>query len=65
MEKERKKTEKAETKVVETVCGRDCPVHGKLKARGRVFEGTVNKKFPKRLAKINPGYNNKANDEYL
>jgi len=26
-----------------------CPVHGKLKVRGRIFEGTVIKKFPKRI----------------
>lgn len=26
-----------------------CPFHGTLRARGRTFEGTVIKKFPKRL----------------
>lgn len=26
-----------------------CPFHGTLKARGRVFRGTVIKKFPKRI----------------
>ncbi len=26
-----------------------CPFHGKLKVRGRTFEGTVVKKFPKRV----------------
>lgn len=29
---------------------KDCPVHGNLKARGRVFEGEVIRKFPKRIA---------------
>lgn len=29
---------------------KDCPFHGKLKARGRVFEGKVIKKFPRRVA---------------
>lgn len=28
---------------------RDCPVHGSLRARGRVFEGTVMKKFSNRV----------------
>jgi small subunit ribosomal protein S17 len=28
---------------------RDCPKHGSLKARGRIFEGKVTKKFPRRL----------------
>ena len=28
---------------------RDCPFHGKLKDRGKTFEGTVIKKFPKRV----------------
>lgn len=27
----------------------DCPFHGKLKARGRVFKGKVIKKFPRRI----------------
>ena len=27
-----------------------CPFHGKLSLRGRVFEGTVSKKFPKRVS---------------
>ena len=28
---------------------RDCPFHGKLKTRGRTFEGRVKKKFPRRV----------------
>lgn len=26
-----------------------CPIHGQLKVRGRFFQGTVKKKFPKRV----------------
>ena len=26
-----------------------CPFHGKLSARGRIFEGSVTRKFPKRI----------------
>lgn len=26
-----------------------CHIHGSLRARGRIFEGTVTKKFPKRI----------------
>ena len=37
-------------KVVGTSCnGKDCPKHGGLKARGRTFEGTVIRKFHKRV----------------
>ena len=36
--------------VVETGCkDRDCNKHGKLKTRGRIFEGKVIKKFPRRV----------------
>ena len=28
---------------------RDCPFHGKLKMRGRTFEGKVKRKFPRRV----------------
>lgn len=37
-------------KIAEAVCnGRDCPLHGNLKSRGRVFKGKVIKKFQKRV----------------
>ncbi len=51
MEKiESKSIEKKNPKLVGTSCNdRDCPIHGSLKARGRFFEGTVTKKFPKRI----------------
>ncbi|MBM3228656.1 30S ribosomal protein S17 [Candidatus Pacearchaeota archaeon] len=28
----------------------NCPIHGKLRARGRIFEGKVTRKFPRRVA---------------
>ncbi len=28
---------------------KDCPFHGRLKARGKIFEGKVKKKFPRRI----------------
>lgn len=44
IEKEKK------VEIVETKCeDKNCPFHGKLKARGRVFEGIVIKKFHKRV----------------
>ena len=40
-----------EKTIVETVCkDRDCHIHGNLKTRGRIFKGTVIKKFQKRIA---------------
>ena len=52
--KKKEKTVGKGTKVVETQKGKECRdvkchVHGKLKVHGRVFEGIVTKKFPKRL----------------
>jgi len=39
-----------EAKVAEAICAdKDCPKHGNLKARGRVFDGKVIKKFHKRV----------------
>ncbi|MBU0958974.1 MAG: 30S ribosomal protein S17 [Nanoarchaeota archaeon] len=29
---------------------RNCHIHGNLKSRGRIFEGTVKSKFPKRIS---------------
>jgi len=48
--KETKNKQKAEPKVVGTICKKDCPIHGNLKIRGRTFEGKVTSKFPKRIA---------------
>jgi small subunit ribosomal protein S17 len=43
-----KETEK--TKSVGAICNDvKCPTHGNLKARGRIFEGRVTKKFPTRI----------------
>ena len=41
---------KAKEKISESCADKDCHVHGNLKARGRIFEGKVIKKFPKRIA---------------
>ena len=39
-----------EKKLAEAVCNDiKCPFHGKLKTRGRIFEGRVIKKLPKRI----------------
>ena len=45
------KTTKAtkENKVSESCQDKYCPVHGKLRARGRTFKGIVIRKFPKRI----------------
>lgn len=52
-----KQTKAKKEQVVETVekpkeacMDRDCPFHGKLKTRGRVFEGKVIRKFHRRIA---------------
>lgn len=51
MKKDEFKKEKQEAKLVETECrDRDCPIHGNLKTRGRIFEGIVIKKTNKRVA---------------
>jgi len=52
--KEKEKMSKAESKKRKAIIGdlckdRDCPFHGKLKVRGRTFEGEVIRKFPKRI----------------
>lgn len=55
MKKEKTKPAKEPQKQVEKgkVAGacndRDCPIHGTLRIRGRIFEGKVIKKFPKRI----------------
>ena len=51
MKRKKKKEKKAEAKIAAAVRkDRDCPFHGNLKARGRVFEGKVIRKFPNRVA---------------
>ena len=52
MEKTKNKTEK-KTKLAsaDVACtDKKCHIHGRLKARGKTFEGTVVSKFPKRVA---------------
>jgi small subunit ribosomal protein S17 len=45
-----KKQEKKTEKIVGTICDDvRCPFHGNLKVRGKIFEGIVTKKFPKRV----------------
>ncbi|MFH1326543.1 MAG: 30S ribosomal protein S17 [archaeon] len=42
--------EKKELKLVEIPCNdKNCPIHGNLKTRGRIFEGKIIKKFQKRV----------------
>ena len=49
MEKQTNKKQE-EKNIVGTICeDRNCPFHGNLKARGRIFEGTVTKKFLTRV----------------
>jgi small subunit ribosomal protein S17 len=50
---EKKKTPKVEKtlKPIENGCkDKNCPTHGGLKIRGRIFEGKVVRKHPKRIA---------------
>lgn len=42
-------SEKSASEASEICKDKDCPVHGKLKVRGRIFEGRVIRKFPKRI----------------
>jgi len=51
MKKKEKNTEKKEEKepAEARIKDTDCPFHGNLKARGRIFEGKVIKKFPSRI----------------
>ncbi len=52
-EKTAKVVQNKKKRVIETIgdlCkDRDCPFHGKLKVRGRTFEGEVIRKFPRRI----------------
>ncbi|MFA5953788.1 MAG: 30S ribosomal protein S17 [Candidatus Pacearchaeota archaeon] len=42
---------KQEIKKIESACNdKDCPIHGNLKLRGRIFKGTVISKHEKRIA---------------
>ena len=51
MKKIKVKTQKQKEKIAGDIHeDKDCPIHGNLKARGRVFEGRVIKKFYKRVS---------------
>ncbi len=48
--KKDKPKERAKAEIVVAECNdKNCPFHGKLKTRGRIFEGKVIKKFHKRV----------------
>ena len=50
MEKIERKEKAKETELAGAGCqDRNCHLHGSLKTRGKVFEGEVIKKFPKRV----------------
>ena len=51
MKKEKKNIEKnVESKIVGTKCNdKRCHIHGNLKTRGRIFEGRIIRKFPRRI----------------
>jgi len=46
----KKITSKKKNETAGALCkDRDCPFHGKLKTRGKTFEGKVKRKFPRRV----------------
>lgn len=50
MGKRKELNQKEKSDIVEkTASDKDCPIHGNLKVRGRIFEGKVIKKFHKRV----------------
>ena len=50
MEKTKEKKEEKQKEIAEPICDdRNCHIHGNLKTRGKVFEGQVIRKFPKRI----------------
>ena len=50
MPQEKTETKIEKSKLVGTSCNDiNCPTHGSLKTRGKVFEGKVTKKFAKRI----------------
>ena len=50
MKEKNLKNENLKNALVATSCSDiNCPFHGRLKTRGRVFEGMVKKKFPRRI----------------
>ena len=50
MKKQEKQKVNNNTNIAEALCtDKNCPIHGNLKIRGRIFEGKVIRKFPKRI----------------
>ncbi len=50
MKKSIEKKQKEEKEIVGAICNdKKCHIHGRLKTRGRIFEGRIIKKFPKRV----------------
>ena len=47
--KNKPKVEERRKKETDSCADIDCPFHGKLRIRGRSFQGTVIKKFPRRI----------------
>ena len=50
MTEKKAKTQEAKSVVVAECKDKDCPNHGRLKLRGKIFEGKVISKFHKRIA---------------
>lgn len=50
MKKIEEKVEKVQNNKDSKCSDKQCPVHGTLSARGRIFEGIVIKKLPRRIA---------------
>ncbi len=49
-EKKNEEKEAGKKKTAGAACNdNDCPTHGTLKIRGKMFEGTIIKKFPRRV----------------
>jgi small subunit ribosomal protein S17 len=44
-----KKQEETKNKKIERCADRDCPIHNRLKTRGKSFYGYITKKFPRRI----------------
>jgi small subunit ribosomal protein S17 len=44
-----RKESKETPKTMNSCADKNCPVHGTLSVRGRTFQGTIIKKFPKRI----------------
>jgi small subunit ribosomal protein S17 len=50
MEKKKMKKQEENKLIIGECRDKDCPIHGNLKTRGRIFQGLVVSKKPKRIA---------------